>query len=177
MATQSGSLKKTAVPTNTYQTKTFDSKKYAVDGYQYPDDLMGSLNSYGNNYVIFYINVNNDSKMLENASEEMTVNIDASDRIKKQLSGQNLSTSTVAIAAIAPSAVKGAIAGATAGGVTGAIVGTITGGAVAAIGVAAVATNASGFSRASRSLLQASVGSRRVVIDRRICSTWNSKSP
>jgi hypothetical protein len=44
---------------------TFDKNKYQIDQLQYPSDLMGSLNEYGGNYAIFYINVASDSKLLK----------------------------------------------------------------------------------------------------------------
>lgn len=44
---------------------TFDSNKYKVDSFSYPLDLMGSLGEYGNNYVIFYINAQADSKLIK----------------------------------------------------------------------------------------------------------------
>ena len=49
---------------------TFDKNKYQIDQYQYPSDLMGSLNEYGGNYAIFYINVAEDSKLLKDKNVE-----------------------------------------------------------------------------------------------------------
>jgi len=48
---------------------TFDKNKYQIDQLQYPSDLMGSLNQYGGNYAIFYINVASDSKLLKQNPE------------------------------------------------------------------------------------------------------------
>lgn len=51
----------------------FDTSTYKVDNLSYPSDLLGSqtsqkapgaVNQYGNNYVVFYINVNDSSKLL-----------------------------------------------------------------------------------------------------------------
>jgi len=50
---------------------TFDDKKYNVDSMQYPDDLLQEQNNpYGGNFVIFYINVNEDSKLLKDRSAD-----------------------------------------------------------------------------------------------------------
>lgn len=51
--------------TNRGGAATFDKNKYQIDQLQYPSDLMGSLNQYGGNYAIFYINVASDSKLLK----------------------------------------------------------------------------------------------------------------
>jgi hypothetical protein len=49
---------------------SFDNNKYSIDQLQYPSDLMGSLAEYGNNYVIFYINIASDSKLLKEGAAE-----------------------------------------------------------------------------------------------------------
>jgi hypothetical protein len=59
--------------TNRGGASTFDKNKYQIDQLQYPSDLMGSLNQYGGNYAIFYINVASDSKLLKDKNVE-TVN-------------------------------------------------------------------------------------------------------
>lgn len=41
----------------------FESNKYATAGLSYPSDLMSPNNPYGNNYVVFYINVHEDSML------------------------------------------------------------------------------------------------------------------
>lgn len=86
-----------AVPSSKYTPKTFDKEKYTVDNYQYPSDLMGLTTegggdpqvTYGGNYAIFYINVNNESRMVENPEDpESLVDVDASQRVKKGLAGR-----------------------------------------------------------------------------------------
>ena len=42
----------------------FDINKYNISHHSYPSDLMGPVGEYGGNYVIFYINVAVDSKLL-----------------------------------------------------------------------------------------------------------------
>jgi hypothetical protein len=49
---------------------TFDANKYQIDNMSYPSDLMGSLGEYGGNYVIFYINVSEDSKLIKDKQVE-----------------------------------------------------------------------------------------------------------
>lgn len=41
------------------------SNPYRAEGLSYPSDLMGNANEYGNNYVIFYINVHEDSFLIK----------------------------------------------------------------------------------------------------------------
>jgi len=65
--------------------REFDKKNYEVFDHSYPDDLMSENNQYGDNYVIFYINVSTDSKMFkgrtENQIESLTVgDVDPRDR-------------------------------------------------------------------------------------------------
>lgn len=43
----------------------FDTNKYNISQHSYPLDLMGPVGEYGGNYVIFYINVAVDSKLLK----------------------------------------------------------------------------------------------------------------
>lgn len=88
-----------AVPASKYKPKSFDRKKYTVENYQYPSDLMGLTSEgngvpqspYGGNCAIFYINVNNESRMIQNSKNDPNsqfVDVDASERIKKGLAGR-----------------------------------------------------------------------------------------
>lgn len=96
-----------AVPASKYKPKSFDRKKYTVENYQYPSDLMGLTSegggapqaTYGGNYAIFYINVNNESRMVENPEDpDVTlVDVDASERIKKGLAGREYTKTEVGI--------------------------------------------------------------------------------
>jgi hypothetical protein len=49
---------------------TFDANEYNVSQHAYPSDLMSPLGEYGGNYVIFYINVAIDSKILKDPSTQ-----------------------------------------------------------------------------------------------------------
>lgn len=156
--TASGIPAANAIPRNNYKPKSFDDKKYSVDGYSYPNDLMGNIEQYGSNYVMFYINVNEASKMLENAPPELTVNIDSDERVKKQLAGKGYSTESVLAIGTAAGALGGAATGGALGGAVskafgrGAITGAAVGGTVGLASVGAIAVNASGFSRAQKRL-------------------------
>ena len=59
---------------------SFDSSKYNIDQFQYPSDLMGSAGEYGGNYVIFYINVATDSKLLSGGVEQTVSDIPPRDQ-------------------------------------------------------------------------------------------------
>jgi hypothetical protein len=133
------------VPASTYEAKKFDNK-YNVESLSYPADLMGSstngnskpASQYGSNYVIFYINVNNDSKMLQNNPPDVTVDINASDRIKSQITAKNYTGTETAVANTAAGTITGAV---TKGG-PGAAVGAATGlGTTAAAGAFAAGFN------------------------------------
>jgi hypothetical protein len=49
---------------------TFDTNEYNISQHSYPSDLMSPLGEYGGNYVIFYINVATDSKILKDPSTQ-----------------------------------------------------------------------------------------------------------
>lgn len=61
----------------------FEAGKYDISSLQYPADLMGEengKNKYGSNYVIFYINVSEDSKLIKDKRVETVSNITPRDR-------------------------------------------------------------------------------------------------
>lgn len=129
---------------------TFDNNKYAIDQLQYPSDLMSSLGQYGDNYVIFYINIASDSKLIKDKQVE-TVK-DATPRDYGDLTALSSKYNTGiggAITAVAgPAAIGAAVAGA--GKQTFAVIG---GTAIAADQV--VPSVASTFSGQKRRLKQA----------------------
>ena len=75
------------------------SKDSSTSGLVYPSDLLSSDNSYGGNYVIFYINIHEDSKFVKNAQGQSVVSdIDPKNaNMRGYAAGQNISgtTSTV----------------------------------------------------------------------------------
>lgn len=129
----------------------FKSDTYDIQQYQYPADLYDSNAQYGGNYVIFYINVAEDSRILKQNKEKTVDSKDVPPRMRGDAVGTNAgSAQTVAgagIANAAPGAVAGGVAGAS-GGIIGVAKGAIKGGAVTgalgAAGAGAVAIAAGG---------------------------------
>jgi len=84
---------------------TFNDRKYDITNYTYPADLLSS--KYGGNYVVFYINVASDSKLLKGENAAPTVELDqtegrdrgdliASNLSRNQLIGANAAVNTIA---------------------------------------------------------------------------------
>lgn len=137
---------------NIYSPKTFDFEKYRVDSLSYPNDLMGNMSQYGFNYVIFYINVSEDSKMIKN-KEAQTVDIEDNERVKKSLAGENYTKLQV----IGTQAVAGVLASTALGGAVGLQGAGLAGTAAVTAGtsIAALQTSGSTFSRPQRRLKSA----------------------
>lgn len=103
-----------------FDKEQYKFNQYATSGLMYPSDLMAPNNPYGNNYVIFYINVHEDSMLTKSGGEAAFVSPDkVAPRERGPVSGTRLSELTVtAIAAgtgaLASSAadVAGKVAGA-----------------------------------------------------------------
>lgn len=51
----------------------FENNKYNITQHMYPEDLMSSSGEYGSNYVVFYINVAEDSKLIKD-NKDLVVN-------------------------------------------------------------------------------------------------------
>ena len=79
-------------------------KKYSIDQLTYPEDLFSSRQIYGGNYVVFYVNVPEDSKLITEEKQE-TVNIGDSERFRARINQEGYGTG----AAIAGSAAVGAL--------------------------------------------------------------------
>jgi hypothetical protein len=127
-------------PEFSYKATAFENDKYNVTGLSYPEDLIGNK-SYGANKVIFYINVNTDSRVLKQGSNVGVV-AGPVQRDRGDLVAQKFDAVDAAVGASAAGLLAGGAAGAVAGfrgaangraGVTAAI---IKGGAGAAIGAA-----------------------------------------
>lgn len=54
----------------TGEATAFEDKTYSWNNYQYPIDLMSDERLYGGNYVIFYINVSEDSKLYKDNKQQ-----------------------------------------------------------------------------------------------------------
>ena len=116
-----------------------DSSKYDVGSLSYPNDLFATDdNRYGGHYVIFYINVLEDSKLIrENIVGTVETSVDEILRSAITQIGLDAANSTVASAGLlgGGSTILGALGGG-GGGKTG-IAGALWGGAAAAIVAAA----------------------------------------
>ena len=89
----------------------FKSDKYDLSTHSYPADLMGSP-AYGGNYVIFYINVNIDSKLLKEGGGGAQITDDKSyTRERGALLGAPLGAAGTVTAGVSQAAVVGGAAG------------------------------------------------------------------
>ena len=71
---------------------SFDDGKYDIKNHSYPSDLMAADGRYGGNYVMFYINVATDSKLLKGPNAAATLNVgDYPPRDRGELIAQNMS--------------------------------------------------------------------------------------
>jgi hypothetical protein len=95
--------------------RDFLASAYNIGQFQYPQDLYSNNREYGGNYVIFYINVAEDSRILK-MNKEPTV--DASlvpPRLRGDLAAQNYNLAQTIAGTTGPSIAAGALAGAGAG--------------------------------------------------------------
>lgn len=134
--------------------RAFEKDTYSIENFSYPTDLMSA--ELGENYVVFYINVSNDSKLIKNADDSSVQYVDLSSippRDRGDLIGMNLSQGQ----AIAASAGEGALAGGAVGAVASGegVKGAVVAGGLSALGVAAVGSQTSSFSRQQRRLATA----------------------
>lgn len=152
-------LNEIATPINLQDTSrkgagSFNTGQYQVNSHTYPADLLSSVGSYGGNYVIFYINVAIDSKLVGKLGENGLVAVkDVPPRDRGDLVGMNLNTTQLTATVAGTAALEGALGGGLlkgniAGAAQGAAAGTVVGGVVGAI----VANEAATASRAQRRL-------------------------
>ena len=128
---------------------SFDTNKYNISQHSYPSDLMGPVGEYGGNYVIFYINVAVDSKLLKDPSTQ-TVE-DNTPRDNGDLTALSNKYGTGALGAVAAPAAVG-IGGALLGGDRKA---ALQAAGIASIGALGLETVASTFSGAKKRLATA----------------------
>jgi len=122
------------VPTSSYFRSQFESEKYSVKGYTYPEDLM-DVADYGYNKVVFYINVSVDSKALKTPGGE----IQTVEGVQRDQRGELVGQQVTGVQGAAASAGAGAFAGGLGGkflfdkGTKGAIAGAAGGAAAAGL--------------------------------------------
>jgi hypothetical protein len=127
----------------------FADGKYDVKNHSYPSDLMTPDGTYGNSYVIFYINVATDSKLLTKHNAA-TVD-DHTPRDRGDLIGMNMSKVGLAGSVGLAGAIEAGGAGALLAGKKGLATGAIAGG-VAAVGVGVTTSLAPDAQRSQKRL-------------------------
>jgi hypothetical protein len=132
--------KPTTPPFETTPSQKFNAREFGIGGLSYPSDLFSNQRVYGGNYVLFNINVNNDSRLLTSGS--VTPMDTQADRNRGTLAGQKVTKGEGMAAATGIGAISG-----------GAIGGNLKGGAVGAaigLGAGAIVSDATGGSDLSR---------------------------
>lgn len=153
--------KSSAPPKSLYTSRVidkFDSKKYNIANYSYPEDVMGT--AYGNNYAVFYINVAEDSKLFNDKTVETVKDYSPRDRGQLIALNSNLysdptsagAKTGVVAAGAAAQALKGGFIGALAGGKTGAAIASTVAAAPEALMIGAAATQAASVTRSQKRL-------------------------
>ena len=147
-----------------YQSRartTFDFRdtKYNIQQHSYPEDIMSD--QYGGNFVIFYINVAEDSKLIKSGVETIPVeDVPTRDRSalialnEKVFDDPRSGKSKAAFVGLnaAGQVIEGAAGGGLLAGKGGAVAGAAINAAPAAIGVGAAATQAASVTRAQKRL-------------------------
>lgn len=129
----------------------FASDKYTVGSMQYPSDLMAANNIYGGNFVIFYINVQTDSKLLNELKYETVEDPTA---IPPRQRGDFEKLNTSALGAVAVNAGAGAAFGGLAKAIGIESSSAVKGGALGLAAGGAAAIQAANFTRAQKRLKQ-----------------------
>jgi len=158
MADTQATPTKSAPPRAAGVPTEFTPSQYDIKQYSYPSDLYSNNQVYGGNYVIFYINVAEDSRVLK-VNKEPTV--DASlvpARMQGDLASNNYNLAQTIAGTAGPSAIALGAAGAAAGAVAapGKIASSLAEKAKMAGGIKNV-------SRSSRIFTAASVATKSVV--------------
>lgn len=134
--------------TNRGAATQFDSQ-YKIQEFTYPIDLMSS--DYGSNYTVFYINVSNDSKLAKNKEDIYVGDIPERDRgplIASNYTKAQVVTGTT-IAGAAPAAAAGAVVK---GDLTGAAAGVGVAAGLGYVGVSAIQSQSTSFTRQQKRL-------------------------
>lgn len=143
----------------------FQKEKYTVENYSYPIDLLkegtaGSDNEYGKNYVVFFINVSEDSKIIKEGAETIS-NDNISPRKRADIIGRNkdnnINTQTAATSAVIAGALSESVIASTIGRSVGISLGGvgIVGGAAAGAAVLAAGSKLGSFTRPQKRLKSA----------------------
>jgi hypothetical protein len=125
--------KPTAPPFATTKAQKFNANEYSIAGMSYPSDLFSNQRVYGGNYVLFNINVSDDSRLIK--SGESTPIQKQPDRNRGTLVGSKVTKGEGLAATTGLGALPGVIAGSGKGAAVGAAIG---------LGAGAIVNNAVG---------------------------------
>lgn len=163
------------------RTSFNENNDYRVDNLSYPTDLLSDnatekykksgSNEYGNNYIVFYINVNDSSKLLKNQDQWDGNQIvkDWTPAQSDRLAGQNITSDQAGAA----SAIEGSIAG---GALTGDVGGAVKGGAIGFVGTKVIGTQTANFSRQMKRLKTAIALHTPNQLTTRYSANWEEAS-
>lgn len=119
----------------TTKAQKFDAKEFAIGGMSYPSDLFSNQRVYGGNYVLFNINVSDDSRLLKSGSATAVQNQPTRDQ-RGTLIGSKVSKGEGELAATEVGALSG---GLLSGNYKGSAVGALLG-----LGAGVLVTDATG---------------------------------
>lgn len=102
------------VPAPTRPPISFDDR-YKTSQLQYPNDLFSNMGVYGGNYVVFYINVAIDSKIIKE-NKAPTIDDNIPPRVRGEIAGSDLSKIKATVVGAAVGAAGGAVAAGLGGG-------------------------------------------------------------
>lgn len=102
-------------PSSSTGATEFKSALYDIDQYQYPNDLYTNSGIYGNNYVIFYINVAEDSRILKVDNEPTVDASQVPPRMRGDMAANNYNTAQTIAGTTGPAIAETTLAGTVAG--------------------------------------------------------------
>lgn len=115
-------------PKFSYAAATLETDKYNVKGLSYPENLMNT-NEYGQNRVLFYINVSQDSRVLKNGASDVAIVEGVQRDMRGNLVGQKISNAAGVSAVTLGAAAAGTAIGTAFGmGGSGGVIGAALGG-------------------------------------------------
>lgn len=89
---------------------SFDDSKYNVTQHQYPNDLFSKDGIYGGNYVVFYINVAIDSKIIKD-TPKVAIDDEIPPRVRGDIAGSDMSKTKAVVVGAAVGAAGGVAKG------------------------------------------------------------------
>jgi hypothetical protein len=129
--------------------------QYRIGSFSYPDDLFDSTRKYGGNYVVFYINIPTDSKLVTEDNVN-TVDIPDTERFRASIAKQGYTQTDLVAATTLTGLLGGTILGSLGGG-GGAATGGAVGGALGFGSGVAVAATSDGKITRQQKRLQAAI--------------------